>query len=354
MTSRWCVPEVVGELLGGLPRASTSTTHWLNYTTQSSISLILTLGHRGYLVVALGRIGHILSGMACSQGATDFPSSCDNGHVTGSVRTTCPTEREAASIVFFSGIKKILCLALAFLITVGCAACTENNPGSSITYTPEFLPVHLILSSSGVSIGGNTSLITPVGSFSIGASYQLLPPYNGTYVVLRNRTTGYDKIFEVHYGGNQFSAVINGSTTIDVSNGQVLIDVTAGNIKEVTFKRVPNEIPKQSQPSWLHPITARWDAGWEQSWYKPFALTRLAYNDSTIRKWYGIGFVWFLLRLILTIVFFIIDVILSLGFLLGQIGFLFFGATARNVIYGLLVLIALGFAGLVVAIFRDF
>ena len=298
-------------------------------------------------------MGHILFDVACSQGSIDFPPSCDDRHVADSVRTTCPTGREATSIGFFPSTKKILCLALAFLITVVCAACTENNPGASVTYKPEFLPVHLSLSSSGVSIGGDTSLITPIGTFSIGASYLLLPQYNGTYVVLRNRTTGYDKIFEVHYGGDQFSAVIDGITTINVSNGQVLIDVTAGNVKEVTFKRVPNETPKQSQPSWLHPITARWDAGWEQSWYKPFALTRLAYNDSTIGKWYGIGFVWFLLRLILTIAFFIIDAILSLGFLLGQIGFLLFGATGRNVIYGILVLIALMFAGLVVTIFRD-
>jgi hypothetical protein len=58
-------------------------------------------------------------------------------------------------------------------------------------------------------------------------------------------------------------------------------------------------------------------------------------------KWYGIGFIWFLIRLILTIVFFIIDAVLSLGFLLGQVGFLFFGPTGRNVIYGILVLIVL-------------
>jgi hypothetical protein len=32
---------------------------------------------------------------------------------------------------------------------------------------------------------------------------------------------------------------------------------------------------------------------------------------------------------------------LSLGFLLGQIGFLLFGPTGRNVIYGILVLIIL-------------
>jgi hypothetical protein len=283
--------------------------------------------------------------MACSQEGAALPPSCDSRHAVSSAFATCLTRDAVTSASLFPGVKKILGLTLAFLITMACAACTENNPGSNITYTPEFLPVHLSLSSSGVSIGGNTSLVTPVGSFSIGASYQLLPLYNGTYVVLRNRTTGYDKIFEVHYGGSQFSAVINGTTSIEVSNGQVLIDVTSGNVKEVTFKRAPSEIPKQSQPSWLHPITARWDAGWGQSWYKPFALTRLAYNDSTIGKWYGIGFAWFLLRLILTIIFFIIDAILSLGFLLGQIGFLLFGATGRNVIYGILVLIGLIIAG---------
>jgi hypothetical protein len=56
-------------------------------------------------------------------------------------------------------------------------------------------------------------------------------------------------------------------------------------------------------------------------------------------RWYGIGFIWFLIRLILAIIFFIIDAVLSIGFLLGQIGFLFFGPTGRNVIYGILVLI---------------
>lgn len=288
------------------------------------------------------RFGHILLNVTCcSQEGTSLPPSCGDGHVFNDDHSTCSREREAARICSLLSIKRTLCLVLILLITTVCAACSENNTGIGVTYKPEFLPVHLSLSSSGVSIGGDTSLVTPIGTFSIGASYQLLPSYNGIYVILRNRKTGFDQIFELRNAGDQFSAVVNGITTIDVSNGRILIDVTAGNIKAVTFKRVSSEIPKQSPPSWLHSITARWDTGWKQSWYKPFALTSWAYDDSTMGKWYGIGFVWFLLRLILAIVFFIIDAILSLGFLLGQIGFLLFGPTGRNVIYGILILIIL-------------
>lgn len=286
------------------------------------------------------RLRHrLLNVTCCSQGSTSLPLSCDDSGGVNDDHSICSTEREATRIRSLLSIKKTFCLALVFLITIVCAACSENNPGIGVTYKPEFLPVHLSLNSSGVSIGGDSSLVTPIGTFSIGASYQLLPSYNGIYVILRNRKTGFDQIFELRNAGDQFSAVVNGITTIDVSNGQILIDVTAGNIKEVAFKHVTSEIPKQSPPSWLHSITARWDAGWKQSWYKPFALTSWAYDDSTMGKWYGIGFVWFLIRLILAIVFFIIDAILSFGFLLGQIGFLLFGPTGRNVIYGILVLI---------------
>jgi hypothetical protein len=292
--------------------------------------------------VTSSRFRHILLNVtSCSQGSTSLPPGCDDSHAANDDHSTCSTGREATRICSLLSIKKTFCLALVFLITIVCAACSENNLGAGVTYKPEFLPVHLSLDSSGVSVGGDTSFVTPIGTFSIGASYQLLPAYNGIYVILRNRKTGFDQIFEIRNVGDQFSAVVNGITSIDVSNGRILIDVTAGNIKEVTFKRASSEIPKQSTPSWLHSITARWDAGWQQSWYKPFVLTRWAYDDSTMGRWYGIGFIWFLIRLILTIVLFIIDAILSLGFLLGQIGFLFFGPTGRNVIYGILVLIAI-------------
>jgi hypothetical protein len=236
---------------------------------------------------------------------------------------------------------RALLLVLILLLVMICAACSGNlKPG--LTYQPDFLPVNFNVTASGVSIGGNRSLVTPIGTFSIGASYELLPRNDSIYVILRNRRAGYDRIFAVRSGSDQFSAIVNGTTKVSVSNGQVIIDVTAGKIKKITFKRMVSAIPEGVNPNWAqrvwHDTLTRWDEGWRQSWYKPYALTRWAYDDSTIGRWYGVGFIWFLLRLILAIICCFIDTALSLGFLLGQLGFVCFGPTGRNVIYGLLIL----------------
>jgi hypothetical protein len=232
--------------------------------------------------------------------------------------------------------------ALVVALATLCVAC-GGHVEPELHYKPAFLPVEFTIDSKGISVEGDSELATPIGSFSIGAQYSLPQPNPDTiYVILRNRRTGFDRIFQVQSGGDQFMAVVNGTTSISITNNQVLIDVTNGKIKRIAFKRVSNQIAEGSQGSWLqrvsHAANARWDEGWKESWYKPYALTGWAYSDSTINKWYGIGFVWFLLRLVLAIVCAIIDTILSLGFLLGQAGFLIFGPTGRDVIYGLLVL----------------
>jgi hypothetical protein len=95
--------------------------------------------------------------------------------------------------------------------------------------------------------------------------------------------------------GYQFAAGVNGTTTISVSQDQVLIDVTTGKVQEITFKRVDSQLAEASGGiGWWHTVTSRWDEGWARSWYKPFMLSSWAYDDSTITKWYGIGFLWFL------------------------------------------------------------
>ena len=247
------------------------------------------------------------------------------------------------NVVFLRlSVARVWRLAFVFLLAMLCTSC-GGNVQPNLTYQPEYLPVQLSLSPSGISIQGTTSLVTAIGVFSIGARYSLpLPNRDSIYVILRSRRAGYDHIFEVRTGADQFSAIVNGTTSISVSNDQVLIDVTAGSIKRITFKRVNVQIAERGNTSWpqreWHKAEVRWNEGWSQSWYKPFALTRWAYSDSTIARWYGIGFVWFLLRLVLAIVLFFIDTVLSFGFLLGQIGFVFFGPTGRDVIYGLLVL----------------
>lgn len=235
----------------------------------------------------------------------------------------------------------LLAAVLVVILTFLNTACGGSvRPG--LNYQPVFLPVHLSVSSSGVAIGGDTSLVTPIGTFSIGASYLLPRQNDGIYVILRNRKTGYDHIFDVRTGGDHLTAVINGRSIISVSGGQVLIDVTSGRIKKITFRQVRTAISEQSDPGIWHAVTGRWDTGWRQSWYKPFAMSRWAYSDSTIGEWFGVGFIWFLLRLLLAVVLGFIDLVLTIGFLLGQIAFLVFGPTGRDVVYGLIVLLFLG------------
>jgi hypothetical protein len=237
--------------------------------------------------------------------------------------------------------------AAAIFLLLVCAACGNVKP--FVGYQPEFLPIQMTVTPSGVSFAGDTSIATFVGVFSIGATYSLQPPNaDSIYVILRDRETGFDKIYEVRTGQGEFSAVVNGKTTIAVTTSRVLIDVTNGVIEKIRFKRVAGPAYTQTPTIW-NKIGARWDEGWSQSWYKPLELTRWAYDDSTIGRWYGVGFAWFLLRLILAIILFFIDAVLTLCFLLGQVAFVIFGPVGRNVIYGLLVLSAIGGVAIYVA-----
>lgn len=237
-------------------------------------------------------------------------------------------------------------LVLATFVILMCAGGCASSKSPELTYRPAFLPVELTFGTSGISIKGDQSLATPIGEFSIGAHYDLpVRDQGGIYVILRDRKTGYDKIFEVRTGSDQFSVVVNGTTSISVANGQVMIDITTGDIKTVAFKRSNGAVAEKASSGWLavtgHKVATRWDEGWRDSWYKPFQLTQWSYSDSTIEKWYGVGFVWFLLRLILAIVLFVVDAVMTIGFIVGQGAFILFGPTGRDASYGLMILIVI-------------
>lgn len=251
-----------------------------------------------------------------------------------------------------SALAVVFSLLLGLFLT-GC--------GGTVTPTVSFkgsiLPFDFSISTDGKStIEGDISYAAPIGTFSIGAKYDLpQKDSKSIFVILRNRRTGFDKVYEVRTEGGQFNAVVNGTTSITVTRDQVLIDITSGTIRKITFKQVNNQLSEAPSAGWWpstrHAIAARWDTGWGQSWYKPYNLARWAYSDSTIEKWYGAGFVWFLLRLILAIFLALIDTLLTVGFLLGQLAFIIFGPTGRDVTYGLLVL---GFIALVIAWLSEF
>lgn len=229
----------------------------------------------------------------------------------------------------------VLVMLLIALVVMLCA-CGSSGSGTgqgSLSFAPTMLPVTLSLNSSGITISGSKSLATPIGVFSVGASYALPTTDNDNiYVILRDRTAGFDHIYRVTTGSGDFTAVVNGTTTIQVnSHRQVTIDVTNGSVKTVGFSHtVAQAIPENPQGA-----QQRWTYYWATMPYQPFWLARHVYDDSTIGKWIPFGFIWFMIRLFVTIIVGVVDLVLMLAFLLAGIAFAGFGATGRNVMFGL-------------------
>jgi hypothetical protein len=243
-------------------------------------------------------------------------------------------------------VRRSLAGLLAFVVLAAVSACGgEASP--SVGFKPEFLPVQLNVGPDGISISGDSKIVTWLGEFSIGANYSLTARRAGEVdVILRNRTKGgigFDDVYRVRSEGDEFTAVVNGTTTIQVRDGQVLIDITDGTIRSVQFKRSETAPAANAQTDnwWTHGV-AKWNKGWRTSFYKPFMLSRWAYDDSTLKKWYGIGFVWFLVRLIVALILAIIDILMTVIFLIAQVCYWFWGPTGRNIVWGTALLLFLG------------
>jgi hypothetical protein len=245
---------------------------------------------------------------------------------------------------------------MALLISMAglVSACTSELSGE-VEYKPVFLPVKFTYNGSTIDVKGEREIVTFIGTFSIGAKYSL--PENDAdaiYVIIRNRKekpSGFDHTYKVRSGGGDFSAVVNGRTVIQVVDRQVLIDVTDGDVEEIQLKNVEPVATTDSGNS-LSDYSKKWDEYWAWAMYKPFSLFAWVYDDSTISEGHGLGFVWFLIRLLLALFALVFDLILTAVFLIGGLAHVLLGATARNVVLGVFALLGIGVVVLGVAIFR--
>lgn len=240
-------------------------------------------------------------------------------------------------------MRKIL-LVFIFIIILGFMTSCSGN--THVAYQPPFLPVRLVVNDNGlVSVEGDLSLATPVGIFSIGADYSLNKDKEHIFVIIRDRKINFDQIFKIQNSGDELVAVFNGKTVVQITDQQILIDVTDGNIETIEFKQADPALPTAS----TNPLTKAFS---EKTWFVGeynFFITRWAYDDSTIGKWYGIGFIWFLIRFLVSIVGLIIDIvimylllladiILAVGLFLGVV----LGSTIANIFYAILALFFIG------------
>lgn len=248
----------------------------------------------------------------------------------------------------------LVVVSLATAVTAGCTGAVNE---SQVTYKPPVLPVKLEVTSSGVKISGDATMVTFLGTFSVGAKYALPSQASDVVRVLvldRSRPpTGFHEIFDVRTGGGEFVAVTNGTTVIRVVDRRVEIDVTDGTVEEITFRNTAPDAALPASESAVSPLVQRWRDYWAWAPYEPFAFSRWAYDDSTLGRWYGVGFGWFLLRLVLALVLSIFDVLLTALFLLAGVCDVLFGETARNVVLGVGALLFAGTVVLGAAVARD-
>ncbi|MFI6181148.1 hypothetical protein ACIA8R_36870 [Nonomuraea sp. NPDC051191] len=250
------------------------------------------------------------------------------------------TRRRRSMEDHFEMVARVV-LAVMILTTAGCA-----GTGMKASYHPTFLPVKLEWGSDGmVQVSGETSLVTPVGVFSIGAAYNLPEADDDAfYVVVRDArkspdnpdVAGFDHIYKVNSGSGEFTAVVNGTAVIQVVRRQVIVDVTNGTVRTIEFRNAETAVKERSAG-----IGDRWQEFWDASFYSPMALSRWAYDDSTMSSWFGLGFLWFLVRLALAIVLGVVDVILVVGCTLAAVAYVLIGPTGRNIVYGVEALLLL-------------
>lgn len=204
----------------------------------------------------------------------------------------------------------------------------------TVSYNPPFLPAKLVFREDGnISIVGDLSVLTPLGEFSIGAEYSLRKDDNSTLIILRDQKKGkkgFDTIYRL-YSDDDFVAVIDGRTSIHVFDRQVLIDITSAHIQSIEFKRVEKTIT-EPPTQFFKPFPLC---------YQPFALSAWAYDDSTVSKWYGLGFLLFVVRLFIAIVLLIFDLIITIALGIGVLIDSTLGTTVRNIYYGLLSIVLL-------------
>jgi hypothetical protein len=117
----------------------------------------------------------------------------------------------------------------------------------------------------------------------------------------------------------------------------VVIDVTDARIENIEFRKVsPANFESNRQNS------SRWSEHWRTLpfGYHPWSLARWVYDDSTMSKWYEVGFAIFLVRLTVAILLAVVDLILVTIFFFAGLLYVL-NETARNIYYGLVAIMIL-------------
>lgn len=103
-------------------------------------------------------------------------------------------------------------------------------------YQPPLLPCSIGIDSDGRPfLELEASIVTPVGTFSIGGEFPMSRSSDYSYVVIRNRSTATDTVYELQTEGEELRVYLDGKAELSIKKRRVTIDITNGNVRHILF-----------------------------------------------------------------------------------------------------------------------
>jgi hypothetical protein len=112
------------------------------------------------------------------------------------------------------------------------------HPRFQLSFQPPLLPVIFAIDTQGhISIEGNTSIVTEVGTFSIDADIpsSLQPENQYLLLIIKHRlnNTLVDTIYKIETGRDEVFIVTRGITATDITRNQIILDASGGDIQRI-------------------------------------------------------------------------------------------------------------------------
>ena len=126
---------------------------------------------------------------------------------------------------------KMKLFGLLFIIALGCTSCATR-----FTYEPPYIPIQFQIDLDGnISIQAEKEIRTPLGEFGFESG---MPPSvdQGLLIIFHDNRQEQDRVYHLCTEGDEFSAIINGKTVIQITRRKITIDISDGTVESVEIK----------------------------------------------------------------------------------------------------------------------
>ncbi len=108
-----------------------------------------------------------------------------------------------------------------------------------VTYKPPLLPFSISINTDGkITISGDLSIVTPLGTFSIGADYVPFAKDGFTTVVIRNQRENTEEAYQIKTGDESISVEVENGI-VYARDRWILIDIKDNNTQTLMFSKGP-------------------------------------------------------------------------------------------------------------------